>query len=453
MTKDTNKILRSAGITPNTVEDWPGVARRAHELDEQDHNADSILATIRKEFHFKSFVDMRDRPQPIASFGELGVDFDHGAYEQLKTVMKLPVAERGAIMPDAHLGYGMPIGGVASLNRAISPSFVGYDIACRMTLSILDISPEVFMGNRNRLADDMRAVSSFGLNSGFANSERREHEVMDDPRWEIAQHIKDLKVKAARQLGSSGGGNHFFDALIGTVKEAAAWHPYDVGDQFVAIMTHSGSRGTGHKLATHYQKIATDYTKSIAMRVPKGYAWLSLDHDAGREYWEVMQLMGLYAQANHNLIHDHFLKRSGISQRFRFENHHNFAWLDGTSVIHRKGATPADVGQIGIIPGSSGAMSYLVEGLGEETSMKSSAHGAGRPFSRTEAKKRHEKSKFDDHMNEWDVLHIGVAPDESPFAYKDINRVMGQQEGLLVTTVAEMKPSVVIMGGKSDDGD
>ncbi len=453
MTKDTNKILRSSGITPGTVEDWPTVARRAHDLDERGYTADFILDTIRNEFSFKSFENMRDKHQPIASFGELGIDFDHGAYEQLKTVMKLPVAERGAMMPDAHLGYGMPIGGVASLNRAVSPAFVGYDIACRMTVSILQMTPEDLMKNRENIAKDMQTVSSFGLNSGFANSEQRDHEVMEDPRWKITDHVNGLKQKAARQLGSSGGGNHFFDCLVGTIKEAADWHPYDVGYQFVAIMTHSGSRGTGHKLATEYQKIATDYTNSIAMKVPKGYSWLSLDHDAGREYWEVMQLMGLYAQANHHLIHDKFAELSGIGAAYRFENHHNFAWQDGTSVIHRKGATPADVGQVGIIPGSSGAMSYLVEGLGEESSMKSSAHGAGRPFSRTEAKRRHEASKFKEHMDEWDVLHIGVAPDESPFAYKDINRVMSQQEGVLVTTIAEMKPSIVIMGGKSDDGD
>ena len=453
MTSDTNKILRNAGITPNTVSDYSTVAKRAHYLARLGHQAGEIVAKIRSEFEFKSFINMRDKSRPIASFGELGVDFDHGAFDQLQTVMRLPVAEQGALMPDAHLGYGMPIGGVASLHRAISPSFVGYDIACRMTLSILQITPEEFMENREEIAEDMQAVSSFGLNSGFANNERREHEVMDDSRWDIAKHVGDLKLKAARQLGSSGGGNHFFDALIGTVKEAAVWHPFDVGHKFVAIMTHSGSRGTGHKLATHYQKIATDYTKSIARGVPKGYAWLSLDHDAGREYWEVMQLMGLYAQANHQLIHDHFLKRSGTSQLARYENHHNFAWLEGDSVVHRKGATPADVEQVGIVPGSSGAMSYLVEGLGEETSMKSSAHGAGRPFSRTEAKRRYEESKFREHMERWDVLHVGVAPDESPFAYKDINRVMAKQEGILVNTIAEMRPVVVIMGGKSDDGD
>jgi tRNA-splicing ligase RtcB len=451
---DTNKLLRSAGIVPSPAYDYGSIAKRAAQLGKDGTDPKIIIEIVRSEFDLgKARPSLLEKAKPIAMFGDLGTDIDYASYEQINTVMRLPVAIRGALMPDAHKGYGMPIGGVAALHRAVSPSFVGYDIACRMMLTILHISPKEFMANREKIAKDMSAVSSFGLNSGFANSERREHEIMEDPRWEEIKIAKQLKEKAARQLGSSGGGNHFFDALIGTVTKRTYWHSLDVGDQFVAIMTHSGSRGTGHKIASYYQQVAKDYTRNVASGIPKGYAWLSLDNDAGREYWMAMQLMGLYAQANHELIHDHFLKRSGISQVVRHENHHNFAWLEDDSVIHRKGATPADAGQVGIIPGSSGAMSYLVEGLAEETSLKSSAHGAGRPFSRTEAKQRFVKDQFDEHMKEWDVLHIGVAPDESPFAYKDINRVMEKQEGILVRTVAEMKPAIVIMGGKSDDGD
>lgn len=206
-------------------------------------------------------------------------------------------------------------------------------------------------------------------------------------------------------------------------------------------------------MATYYVKLAEQETARIARGIPKGYEWLSLETDAGREYLQVMTLMGRYAQANHHLIHDLFLKRTGLTGLARYENHHNFAWLgpDGT-VIHRKGATPAATGQVGIIPGSSGTPSYLVEGLGNSASLESSSHGAGRPFSRSEAKRRHDEALFQQWMAENDILHIGVSPDETLLAYKDIDRVMALQSDL-VRPAARMLPAVVIMGGTSDDGD
>jgi tRNA-splicing ligase RtcB len=357
------------------------------------------------------------------------------------------------MLPDAHPGYALCIGGVAALDRAISPSFVGYDIACRMTLTILDLSPEEFTSHRAELAKDMVAVSSFGKGSGFEGRERRDHPVMEDPLWNQLPQLRQLKPLAWQQLGSSGGGNHFFDAIIGQVTAPADWLPLEVGRNFVAIMTHSGSRGTGHKLATYYVKLAEQETAQVARGIPKGYEWLTLEADAGREYLHVMELMGRYAQANHHLIHNLFLKRTGLTGLARYENHHNFAWLnpDGT-VIHRKGATPAATGQVGIIPGSSGTPSYLVEGLGNVASLESSSHGAGRPFSRSEAKRRHDEALFQQWMAENDILHIGVSPDETLLAYKDIDRVMALQSDL-VRPVARMLPAVVIMGGASDDGD
>jgi tRNA-splicing ligase RtcB len=299
----------------------------------------------------------------------------------------------------------------------------------------------------------MQAVSSFGQGSGFQGSQRRDHAVMAEPLWNELPHLRQLKPLAGQQLGSSGGGNHFFDALIGEVTAAAEWLPLAVGQRFAAIMTHSGSRGTGHKLATHYVKLAEQETGRLARGIPKGYEWLDTGSDAGREYLQVMALMGRYAQANHHLIHDLFLQRSGLNGLARYENHHNFAWSrpDGT-VVHRKGATPAGKGQVGIIPGSSGTPSYLVEGLGEPASLESSSHGAGRPFSRTEAKRRHDDPLFRQWMAEHDILHIGVSPDETLLAYKDIERVMALQTDL-VRPVARLLPTVVIMGGAADDGD
>jgi tRNA-splicing ligase RtcB len=357
------------------------------------------------------------------------------------------------MMPDAHVGYGMPIGGVAALDHAVSPGFVGYDIACRMTLTILDMSPDEFMAHREQIAGDMRAVSSFGKGAGFSGKERRTHPVMDDPLWKELPHMKKLRPLAWQQLGSSGGGNHFFDAVIGEVVDKADWLPLEVGEPFVAIITHSGSRGTGYKLAKHYVKLAKQETQRIAKGVPSGYEWLDTTADAGREYLAVMGLMGRYAQANHHLIHQHFLKRARVGMLARYENHHNYAWVqpDG-KIIHRKGATPAEKGVAAIIPGTSGTPSYLVEGLGNKESLESSSHGAGRPFSRTEAKRRHDEAFVREWMKEQDILTFGLAPDESFMAYKDIDHVMALQTDL-VRTVARMWPKVVIMGGRSDDGD
>ena len=218
-------------------------------------------------------------------------------------------------------------------------------------------------------------------------------------------------------------------------------------------MTHSGSRGVGHKMATYYQKLAVDQTRGLFTGIPKGYEWLNGQSDAGKEYWEVMQLMGRYAQANHHLLQDSFFKKTGIGCLGRIENHHNFAWIENGMVVHRKGATPAAKGEIGIIPGSSGSASFLVEGLGNADSLNSSSHGAGRPFSRTEAKRRHDEEAFMKHWEESGTLYDRINEDETYQAYKDIERVISVQDGVLVRVVARMMPKIVIMGGKADDGD
>jgi tRNA-splicing ligase RtcB len=208
-------------------------------------------------------------------------------------------------------------------------------------------------------------------------------------------------------------------------------------------------------MATHYQKLAVDQTRGLFTGIPKEYEWLNAQSDAGREYWQVMQLMGRYAQANHHLLHDSFLKKTGIGSLGRIENHHNFAWVEGLNgmIIHRKGATPAAIEEAGIIPGSSGTASFLTEGLGNADSLNSSSHGAGRPFSRTEAKKRHDEEAFRKEWKDSDRLYANVAADETYQAYKDIERVISIQDGELIRVVARMMPEIVIMGGKADDGD
>lgn len=398
-------------------------------------------------------LSYRAKPVPIHYVGKPGEDFDLEVVRQIELAARLPVAESAAVMPDGHKGYGLPIGGVIALDNAVSPAFVGYDIACRVTMSVLDLPPAELLANRVTIANDMQAVSRFGVGSEFKSREERQHPVMEYDLWQRVSSLRQHKALAAKQLGTSGGGNHFFDALIGEVVHETSWMPYKHGEQFVSLLTHSGSRGAGNKLAHLYVDLARRETNAIASGIPKGYEWLSLDSEAGQEYWRVMSLMGKYAEANHELIHEHFLRRSGLSQVARWQNHHNFAFKEQGLVIHRKGATPAYAGQIGIIPGTSGTASYLVEGLGNPAALWSSSHGAGRATSRKQAKANFDGKAFARHMRQHDILARGVAEDETFMAYKDIEHVMRLQEGNLVKTIARLQPVIVIMGGRADDGD
>ena len=436
------------------------IAEKAHNLiNNKGMDPHRALEKINREYKKpEKKLSFHENPQPIKVFGEIGTDIDRKAYDQLEKACRLPVAAAGALLPDAHLGYALPVGGVAALKNAVSPAFVGFDIACRMKMSILDISVEAFEKRRDKLAANLDEVTSFGLGANFGFN-RRSHPVMDDSRWSEIKRARQLKEKADRQLGSSGSGNHFADLMTGVVTKEKDWLPLDRGDAFVALVTHSGSRGTGHQLATYYKDIAEEHTQRISRDISKSYAWLDLDSEAGQEYWQAMQLMGEYASANHQLIHEHFADRSELDMVDSYENHHNFAWekeVNGEKwIIHRKGATPAEEGVVGIIPGSMGTSSYLVEGKAGRESLWSSAHGAGRISSRTQAKKDHDAEAYQRFIREEDILTIRVAKDETYQCYKDIDRVMELQEGELIETVAEMTPRAVVMGGRrrSDDGD
>lgn len=396
-------------------------------------------------------LTMRRNAAPLALFGEVGTHIPPNALDQMYTVLRLPVATRGALMPDGHYGYAMPIGGVAALDRAVSPSFVGFDISCMMHLTVFDLAPEDFQRDREYLADTLVAETSFGLGASFGTP--REHEVMDDPDWQTTSTLRQLRAVARSQLGSSGGGNHFCNLML--MEPLEPLEGLMPGQQYVALLSHSGSRGTGHRLATHYLKVAEQESRAVAKGIPKGYEWLSTESEAGQEYLAAMALVGKYALANHQLIHRHFAQAAGLTPRFTLWNRHNYAWLDEETgeVIHRKGATPAERGVLGIIPGSSGTASYVVEGLGNEESIFSSSHGAGRFFSRSEARRRHDEAAFRSHMAREDILHRGLAPDETLQAYKDIEMVMDVQDGVLVRRLAKLTPRVVLMGGASDDGD
>ncbi|MEM7134170.1 MAG: RtcB family protein [Chloroflexota bacterium] len=445
---NTNQILqeyRHLGHFPTIAQSTADWARENPQA-----TADDVRQWVRATFGAITLAKMNKKAAPLEIFGNIDEHIPANAVDQMYTVMRLPVATKGALMPDAHLGYAMPIGGAAALEGAISPSFVGYDISCMVQLSILDVDADAFEADRPHFAEALQSVTSFGMGADFARGER-EHEVMDNSTWREVKPAAKLKSLAQKQLGSSGGGNHFADLV--TIEILTDLDDLSTGTKLVGLLTHSGSRGTGHKLATHYVRQAAEYTKHIAKGIPKGYEWLPLEHELGQEYLAAMTLMGEYARANHDLIHDHFCTQTSLQTIKRIWNRHNYVWIDGDEVIHRKGATPANEGQLGLIPGTSGTSSYLVRGLGNDASLNSSSHGAGRWHSRSQAKREHDESRFQKHMNRNDILHFGLAPDETFMAYKDIEMVIDLQDGVLIEPIARMTPRVVIMGGKSDDGD
>jgi len=273
------------------------------------------------------------------------------AIEQMETAMQIPPAIRGALLPDAHLGYALPIGGAILLDNAISPSYIGYDISCMMMLSIFNIPIQEFEKHREDFAQSLRLSTFFGIGKG---PNRYDHPVMHDKRWNLSKRINKVKSKAQNQLGTSGGGNHFADLM--KVEFA--------GREAIGLLTHSGSRGAGHNIATTYAKLAVMETQRYYSGIPRDHSWLRLDDDIGREYLAASQLMGDYAYANHELIHEEFSIISALKVNKMIWNRHNYAWITPEGVIHRKGATPAKKGLIGLIPGSSGASSYIVEGKG-----------------------------------------------------------------------------------------
>ncbi|MDM8537380.1 RtcB family protein [Desulfobacterales bacterium HSG17] len=443
-------VLQKAGYDKRS--DYPLIINYALKVikkhDIQHEN--ELLSLINEKFAGSSTGRKCEKTsKQIKYFGIPGKDFDSEAIDQMKTVMRLPVACQGALMPDAHKGYSMPIGGVVSLDSSISPAFIGFDIGCQMALTILqDISPEDVKIQKRYLLNSLLNVTHFGKgNVSFADGPR-DHAVMENPLWNEIKLLKKIKQDAYVQLGSSGKGNHFVDIVIGKMTKKVSWLPLDKGSSFVGILSHSGSGKIGQGVAAYYMKIAETEVSKIAKGIPKGYEWLSYDKDSGKEYFAAMNLMGKYARANHILIHKHFMKQIGGHPLIQIKDYHNFAWKQANGTfIHRKGATPADIKTPGLILGTSATPSYLTEGLGNRDSLSSSSHGAGRILSRKKAKAAYDKEAVKKAYKEADVLTYGVADDENPYAYKDISHVMNLQENILVHTIAIMKPSIVVMGG------
>ena len=393
------------------------------------------IMLVRKAEQPKTALLLNANHCPLTVFGEAMIE--PGAMGQIYTAAKLPVSVRAALMPDAHEGYGLPIGGVLAVDNAVIPFAVGVDIGCRMKMTVLDVPGKRAAGMVDKLANALNACTVFG--AGQEQAARISHPVLDDERFGISFLKKAcLRNVAIKQLGTSGGGNHFVE--FGVVEVEGFDQP------MLAVLSHSGSRGMGNKIGLHYSDVAMRKTKlqSDAKRL----AWLDLDSEEGQEYWHAMELAGDYSKACHDVIHRRVADAIGAWPVGVFENHHNYAWkevVDGrTVVVHRKGATPAGKGVYGVIPGSMTTSTYVVKGKGDARAMCSSSHGAGRMMSRARAKESFAMSAMRKNLEEAGVTLLGGGLDECSMAYKDIDAVMASQADL-VEVVGKFKPMVVRM--------
>lgn len=393
-------------------------------------------------------IRLRDQEAPYRVWG---TDLEPEAVQQLRNACSLPVAVSGALMPDAHVGYGLPIGGVLATRDAVIPYAVGVDIACRMKMTVLDVPLAALDEDQDRFRKALERETRFGIGAAFRSP--RDHDVMDAD-WRVTPLTSKLKDRARSQLGTSGSGNHFVEFGRLTVLDEDAGLP---PGEYLALLSHSGSRGAGAQVAQHYSRLARQLHPELPPALAH-LAWLDLASGPGQEYWAAMELMGEYASANHALIHAHVGRALGAGVLLDLENHHNFAWRerhrlpdgsDAEVIVHRKGATPAGAGVLGIIPGSMGAPGYIVRGKGTPDSLNSAAHGAGRRMSRTKAKQLFDWEATRQYLRERNVTLISAGLDEVPMAYKDIEAVMAAQQDL-VEPLARFDPRLVKMAPGSE---
>jgi tRNA-splicing ligase RtcB len=314
-----------------------------------------------------------------------------------------------------------------------------------MKLSVLDQPVESLTSDFNRFKEALEGGTRFGV--GVEHRPAQSHSVMDRD-WNITRITREHKDRAWKQLGTSGSGNHFVE--FGALSLAAADKQLGLeAGEYVALLSHSGSRGAGAAVCSTYSQIAQ-------AALPRRYkdlgrlAWLSLDSEAGQEYWQAMNLMCEYAAANHAVIHRLISKLLGAEIIGGVENHHNFAWKERHQgrelVVHRKGATPAGVGVLGVIPGTMADPAFVVRGLGNPQSFNSASHGAGRRMSRKQANNTFRIQNVRKELEQKGVHILAAGSDEVPGVYKDIREVMAAQEDL-VEIVAQFDPKIVKMCG------
>jgi tRNA-splicing ligase RtcB (3'-phosphate/5'-hydroxy nucleic acid ligase) len=371
---------------------------------------------------------------------------DEGTLNQIKTCAR--TADRVALMGDAHRGYAVPIGGVVAYRDSISPSGVGFDIACGNKAVLLDIPGSEIRGNIKKIMDEVFSTISFGV--GQCNLERVDHALFDSPAWKV-EAVRPLKEMAHQQLGTVGSGNHYIDLFTDELDR-------------VWIGVHFGSRGLGHKTATWFLKKAG---AKDGMDVEP--CVIGANTDLGVQYIEAMHLAGEYAYAGRDWVCSRIAKLLGASILEEVHNHHNFAWRethDGEALwVVRKGATPAFPGQKGFVGGTMGETSVILEGVENEDakhSLYSTVHGAGRVMGRMEAKGKTDRKTGEvkrvgrvtqEMMDEWvqraNVELRGAGLDESPDCYKRLNEVLAEH-GDSIRILHTLTPVGVAMAGANE---
>lgn len=389
-----------------------------------------------------------------------------GTHDELTQIQLAKVAERArkvALMADGHVGYVMPIGGVAAYDNAVSVVGVGFDIACgnaaiRTDRTLTDLAPVL-----PALADEIASTVSFGVGrKNRAGDAPTDHPLFEDTAWQAVppKHRQALHTKARQQLGTVGSGNHYVDVFAD-----------ETGVIWVGV--HFGSRGFGHTVASNF--LALGQGASWGERVPEKEVLLSLDQELGRDYWELMELAGRYAYAGREWVARKVVSLLGGAELELVHNHHNFAWKethDGEElVVVRKGATPAFPGQLGFIGGSMGDDAVIVRGTESQNpdvvetqrqALFSTVHGAGRVMSRTAAAgKRNRKTGKQitegkvspGMMQEWvarkGVLLRGGGLDESPHVYRRLPEVLAAQGGT-IEVLHTLRPLIVVMAGADE---
>lgn len=403
-----------------------------------------------------SEAQLRDDPAPLQVWGRDLID--ENSFQQINDAARLPVTLRVALMPDAHIGYGLPIGGIAALEGAIAPYMVGVDIGCRMHATIFKRNP-IHLKQKPAMYEELLLAHTFFGHKAPPRSERNQHAILDDPRWELLpRQFNALKDLGAEQLGTSGGGNHFVEWTELTVMDN---NPLGLEPgEYIALVSHSGSRGVGFKLANYYSQMAENASYFLPKQMRK-LGYLDYARGEGQAYEVAMSLAGDFARANHEVIHDRIQTAVGKDViAATLQNHHNYAWRverdDGTPVfIHRKGATPATQGALGIIPGSMATPGFFVIGrcydddrVLEHPSLNSAAHGSGRVLGRKQAIRALDARQVRDILDKRGVTLLGGGLDEAPDAYKDSRKVIAAQADL-VEVWAEFRPKIVRM---ADDG-
>lgn len=369
---------------------------------------------------------------------------EEGARNQMEIAMKLPVTAAGSLMADAHQGYGLPIGGVLATRNAVIPYGVGVDIGCRMCLTAYPLDEKFLERHRSNLKNTLIENTFFGRETA---RKPKDHEVLNRKLFNEITLLKNLQGRASAQIGSSGSGNHFVEFGMLDLMEGNEWK-VEPG-KYLAVLSHSGSRGLGAEIARHYTRLAKQLC--LLPGEAANLAWLDLDTEAGQEYWLAMNLAGDYASANHHQIHERIATALGEKALLQVENHHNFAWKETLAtgeevIVHRKGATPAGAGALGVIPGSMTAPGFIVRGKGNESSLNSASHGAGRLMSRSAAKNSITSKMVRQELQKHQVDLLGGGLDEAPMAYKDITQVMRHQTDL-VDVLGVFTPKIVRMCG------